>query len=145
MIKFIYLNANADAEKILNTVNHYLLLDATMDLEEFDNQLSTIIDDAFKKMQNTESIYKINSNITMQGGSRIKRLIKKIIRKMIGWYVNIYAESQIEFNAQLLGNMNEQMEIIRGLYLRNLMLSRQNEQLRSMIKAASNEEKVNEK
>ena len=56
MIKFIYLNANADAEKILNTVNHYLLLDATMDLEEFDNQLSSIIDDAFKKMQNTESI-----------------------------------------------------------------------------------------
>ena len=81
----------------------------------------------------------------MQGGSRIKRLIKKIIRKMIGWYVNIYAESQIEFNAQLLGNMNEQMERYRGLYLRNLMLSRQNERLRSMIKAASNEEKVNEK
>lgn len=141
MIKFIHLNANADAEEIMDTVNRCLLLDATGDLEEFDAQLSEIIEAAMQRMQSMESTYKIDANVSVQGSSRVRILIKKIIRKMIGWYVNIYPERQTEFNAKLLGSMNEQMEIIRGLYLRNMILSEQNEQLRLMIQTVSKEEK----
>lgn len=141
MIKFVHLNANADAEEIMDTVNRYLFLDMTRDLENFDAQLSEIIEAAARKMQNMENIYKIDENVPVQSNNKVKVLIKKIIRKMISWYVNIYPERQTEFNAKLLGSMNEQMEIIRGLYLRNMILSKQNEQLRLMIHATSKEGK----
>ena len=78
-------------------------------------------------------LYKVDTGMPLQSSNRLKVLVKKTIRKVIKWYVDLIMNQQIEFNAHIVRTINEEQEILNILVTKNVTLENQIEKLQLKV------------
>lgn len=135
-IKFISTNAKESTVKeIMDYVNLYV--DGNY---SFDDDIY-IYDFEKDFLEHTNTLVLANQvyNVTVDGAVesigkfyKIKNLIKKVVRKIIYWYIKDINTQQVEFNAYSIRALNQQSRLINELY-------RSNHKLSEMLKAFEKE------
>lgn len=129
MIKYISLGVDVDAEELLEHVNRFLLIKKDKNLGNTNVYLPMMVDNMERMIQAANLTYNVQNNIEIVSPSFIKLRLKKILKKLIGWYVNAVVKEQVVFNANIVRSLNEQLEITRVLVDKNSMLESKLEQL----------------
>lgn len=120
MIKFISLDSEADAEDLMNSVNRYILTKHDCNSETFNLYLPGMLQNMMHAVEAANCTYKIDTNQSLDSSNKVKRLSKKILSKMIRWYLNLIVNQQVTFNSNMVRSINEEIEIIKILVDRNM-------------------------
>ena len=121
MIKFISLCKSVDSEDLLEYVNRYMLIKDD-NLGNTGIYLPIMVENMQREVQEANGLYQINTDVSTESDKKVKQLIKRVIKKLGNWYINIIVDRQIEYNASVVSSLNEQMEIIKVLCDRNAAL-----------------------
>jgi len=121
MIKFISLCKSVDSEDLLEYVNRYMLIKDD-NLGNTGIYLPIMVENMQREVQEANGLYQINTDVSTESDKKVKQLIKRVIKKLGNWYINIIVNRQIEYNASVVRSLNEQMEIIKVLCDRNAAL-----------------------
>lgn len=119
-----------DLTNTLNEINNEQKINISL-LEEY--QL------ALNRTWNNSAVNPITSNRKIIGGLIV--VVKKVIRKILGWYINPIVERQTEFNANVVRTYNElisQMKIME-LHKMNSTISDKTQNNVSVEKKGKNE------
>ena len=84
--------------------------------------LPIMVENMQREVQEANGLYQINTDVSTESDKKVKQLIKRVIKKLGNWYINIIVNRQIEYNASVVRSLNEQMEIIKVLCDRNAAL-----------------------
>lgn len=121
MIKFISLCKSVDSEDLLEYVNRYMLIKDD-NLGNTGIYLPIMVENMQREVQEANGLCQINTDVSTESDKKVKQLIKRVIKKLGNWYINIIVNRQIEYNARVVRSLNEQMEIIKVLCDRNAAL-----------------------
>lgn len=127
MIKFLNITTgNIDVEDIMNIINNYIILD---DDNEISNSLSKVNKDVILKNIRENLIqasisYNLQEPAIVSSGKfkMVKKLIKRIIRKTIYWYISDINRQQILLNANMVRALNGELQLTELLLEENKAL-----------------------
>jgi len=79
-------------------------------------------------LMHANDVWDVIAATNQTGGNKIKRLIRKVLLKVLGWPARKYLRKQIEFNGDLVRIQNENLQLARKL---QIQLEAQNEKILS--------------
>lgn len=144
MIKFLNTHSdNADVEDIMSQINNYVAFDFEDGFSS--TALNYNIEAAIREwkfnLEGANSSYCIDESCLMKADGfvdKFKVFIKKIIKKLIYFYIHSINQQQVEFNANIVRTENQELQILQYLIHKNQELYDLNRSLAQRIKKLEN-------
>jgi len=103
MVRIFYSDKKlSDSKQIYDVINSYALLGENLDYFEIQRAKQELLN----LLENINISYQIENSPNLSANSFAKRIIKKIIYKLCGWYFDSICKRQSEINAQFVRTLN---------------------------------------
>lgn len=141
MVKFVNSKANASAEEVMENVNRYIALGAD-EIEELGDAILAMHMDLTDIIAGMNASYQLTAYMPIESNSGVKRFVKKCIRKLVGWYMDLVLQQQQEFNAKVTQAANIESDLIHAMIKQMVLYKEENQKMKMQLMQP---EKKNEK
>lgn len=129
MVKFLNTqNSQADAEDIMNNINNYILFNNKdkVSLKSTNYNAAESLNTLREHLFSVNQTYKISTYngiiCEKKHLGKLNVFVKKVIRKLIRWYIDEIINLQTEHNANVTRVLNENNYVMQYLYEQNMEL-----------------------
>lgn len=131
MVKFLHsMSSSPNVEDAMREINNYINYnDESMITNSLEFRNSYTDFEVFRNMlgesNNNYTISAYNPICSQGKFVKLKNIAKRIIRKIVGWYLKDICHQQTCFNANVIRLMNQQVYLMQSLVKENELLKKQ--------------------